>query len=258
MRSIWKGSIGFGLVNIPVKMYSATEESTLPFISIDKSNNARVRYKKVNETTGKEIKDSDLVKGYKMGESLVIVDEEDFKKVTPEKIDHLEIVQFVNEKDIDAVYFEKPYYLEPEKAGVRAYALLRDALKKEGKAALGPLVYHKREWVCLIKPLGDFLVMHRLRFAQEIRDTAGLVVPQTTIKAEEIKMASSLINQLTKPFKPEMFRDEFSDKLLKLIEAKAKGKGGSFKPMKVVHSTTTEDLMQKLKESLKSPAKKAS
>jgi DNA end-binding protein Ku len=257
MRSIWKGSIGFGLVNIPVKMYSATEESNLPFVTLDKNNHARIRYKKINENTGKDVKEGDIVKGYKVGENYVILEEEDFKKATPEKLDHLEIVQFVIEKEIDAVYFEKPYYLEPEKSGARAYALLRDALKKEGKAALGPLVYHKREWVCLIKPKDDLLVLHRLRFAQEVRAADGLVVPKTEVKNEELKMASMLINQLTKPFKPELFKDEFSDKLLSVIEAKAKGKSSSYKPLKVVHSTT-EDLMQKLKASLKTPAKKAS
>ncbi len=257
MRSIWKGSIGFGLVNIPVKLYSATEESTLAFITLDKNNNARIRYKKINEATGKDVKEGDIVKGYKMGEGYVILEEEDFKKATPEKYDHLEIVQFVTEKEIDPVYYEKPYYLEPEKTGARAYALLRDALKKEGKAALGPLVYHKREWICLIKPMGELLVLHRLRFAQEIREANGLTLPKAESKGEEIKMATMLINQLTKPFKPEQFRDEFSEKLIKVIEAKAKGKTTNFKPLKLVHSTT-EDLMQKLKASLKTPAKKAS
>ncbi|HUR64729.1 MAG TPA: Ku protein [Chitinophagaceae bacterium] len=258
MRSIWKGSIGFGLVNIPVKMYAATEESNLPFITLDKNNNARIRYKKVNDTTGKDVNETDIVKGYKMGEGYVIVEEEDFIKATPEKVDHLEIVQFVQEKDIDAVYYEKPYYLEPEKSGARAFALLREALKKESKAALGPLVYHKREWVCLIKPLNDVLVLHRLRFAQEIRATDGLVVPKTEIKGDELKMAAQLINQLTKPFNPEQFKDEFSEKMLKVIEAKSKGKTSSVKSLKVVHTSTTEDLMQKLKASLKTPAKKAS
>ena len=134
MRPIWTGSIGFGLVNIPVKMYSATEECNLPFITLDKNNHARIRYKKVNETTGKEMDPKDIVKGYKVGKEYVIVEDEDFEKATPEKLDHLEIVQFVSEKEIDAVYFEKPYYLEPDKTGMKAYCLLRDALKKEGKA----------------------------------------------------------------------------------------------------------------------------
>jgi DNA end-binding protein Ku len=114
MRPIWTGSIGFGLVNIPVKMYSATDESNLPFITLDKNNHARIRYKKVNETTGNEIDPKDIVKGYKVGKEYVIVEDEDFEKATPEKLDHLEIVQFISEKEIDAVYFEKPYYLEPD------------------------------------------------------------------------------------------------------------------------------------------------
>jgi DNA end-binding protein Ku len=257
MRPIWTGSIGFGLVNIPVRLYSAVDESTLAFISIDKNNHARIKYKKVNESTGKEVNHQDIVKGFQVGKDVVIVEDSDFQKVAPEKNDHLEIVQFINEKEIDAVFFEKPYYLEPDKTGTRAYALLRDALKKEGKAALGPLVYHKKEWICLIKPLGDVLVMHRLRFAQEIRAVTGLTIPKSEAKSDEIKMASLLINQLTKPFKPELFKDEFSEKLLKVIEAKAKGKSVPLKTMKVVHSTT-EDLMLKLKASLKSPAKKAS
>jgi DNA end-binding protein Ku len=258
MRPIWTGSIGFGLVNIPVKLYSATDESTLPFFTLDKTNNARIRYKKVNEVTGKEVSQENIVKGFKVGKEVVIVDEEDFKKATPEKYDHLEIVQFISEKEIDAVYFEKPYYLEPDKTGAKAYALLRDALKKEGKAAIGPLVYHKKEWICLIKPLDNLLVMHRLRFAEEIRKGEDINIPQQQIKAEELKMAATLINQLTKPFKPEQFKDEFSEKLLKLIEAKAKGKTPDYKPLKVVHSNTTEDLMQKLKASLKTTTKKAS
>jgi DNA end-binding protein Ku len=257
MHTLWKGSLGFGLVNIPVRLYSATDESTIPFVSLDKNNHARIRYKKVNETTDKEVRYEDIVKAYKMGEEYVIVEEEDFKKATPEKLDHLEIVQFVAEKEIDAVYYEKPYYLAPEKGGAKAYTLLRDALKKEGKAALGPLVYHKREWICLVKPQGDILVMHRLRFAQEIRSTDEISIPKGDIKADELKMASMLINQLTKPFKPEQFKDEFSDKLIKVIEGKAKGSKAPVKSMKVVHSVT-EDLMEKLKASLKVPNKKAS
>ncbi|MGZ8537453.1 MAG: non-homologous end joining protein Ku [Flavisolibacter sp.] len=259
MRPIWTGSIGFGLVNIPVRMYSATEESTIPFVSLDKNNHARIRYKKVNETTGKEVKYEDIVKGYELGKNMVIVDDEDIKKASPEKMDQLTIVQFIKEDEIDPRYFEKPYYLEPDKQGAKAYALLRDALKKEGKAALGPLVFHRREWICLVKPQDDVLVMHRLRFPEEIRDTTTLTIPKAEVKDAELKMAAALINQLTMPFKPEDFKDEFSEKLMKVIENKAKGKTTTNKPLKVVHSSTTQDLMQILKESLKpAPRKKAS
>ena len=259
MRPIWTGSIGFGLVNIPVRLYSATEESTIPFVSLDKNNHARIRYKKVNESTGKEVKYEDIVKGYELGKNMVIVDDEDIKKASPEKMDQLTIVQFIKEDEIDSRYFEKPYYLEPDKQGAKAYALLRDALKKEGKAALGPLVFHRREWICLVKPQDDVLVMHRLRFPEEIRETTTLTIPKAEVKDAELKMAAALINQLTMPFKPEDFKDEFSEKLIKVIENKAKGKTSTNKPLKVVHSSTTQDLMQILKDSLKpAPRKKAS
>ena len=257
MRPLWKGSIGFGLVNIPVRLYSATEESNVSFVSIDKKNNARIRYKKVNETTGKEVTTADIVKAYEMGGQYVVMENEDFDKALPVKKDHIDIVQFVNEKEIDVLYYEKPYYLEPEKGGDKAYVLLREALKKEGKAALGLFVFHNREWVCLLKPSGNVIVLNRLRFTEEIRPTAGLVISDQTIKAEELKMASTLINQLTKPFKPEQFKDEYAEKLMEVIQAKSKGKVAAYKPMKVVHNTATEDLMAKLKASLK-PTKKAS
>lgn len=254
---MWKGSIGFGLVNIPVRMYVATEESSIPFVQLDKKTHARVRYKKVSELSGKELNVEDIARAYQLGDDYVIVDDADFEKAAPEKVDHLEITQFISEKEIDPVYFEKPYYLEPDKVSAKAYVLLRDALKKEGKCGLGMLVYHNKEWVCLIKPLRNVLVLHRLRFSDEIRSEAGVVVPDTQVKADELKMASLLIAQLTKPFKPQEYRDTYSEKLLQVIEAKAKGKV-SGKPLKVAHNATTADLMEKLKASLKHTTKKAS
>jgi DNA end-binding protein Ku len=256
MRPIWTGAIGFGLVNIPVRLYSATDESTIPFVSLDKHDHARIRYKKVNEKTGKEVAFQDIVKGYEMGKEMVIVDDEDFRKATPEKYDHLAIMQFVKENEIDGRYFEKPYYLEPDKGGDRAYVLLRDALKKTGEVGVGPLVFHKREWICMVKPMDKVLVLHRLRFPEEIREIDSLNIPNAPVKDAEMKMAVSLINQLTQKFEPGEFKDEFSAKLLKVIEAKAKGKGATVKQMKTINSPTTVDLMEKLKESLKPSARK--
>ena len=257
MRSMWKGSIGFGLVNIPVRLYVATEESNISFVQLDKKDHSRVRYKKVNENSGRELNQVDILRGYPIGDNYVIVDDQDMQKAMPEKFDHLEIVQFVNEKEIDPVYYEKPYYLEPDKAGAKAYTLLRDALKKEGKAGLGLLVYHNKEWLCLVKAQRKVLVLHRLRFSNEIRNEQGLVIPETDIRAEEIKMASLLIAQLTKPFKADDWKDTYSEKLLQVIEAKAKGKA-TRKPLKIVHSATTSDLMETLKASLKQTTKRAS
>lgn len=254
MRILWKGSIGFGLINIPVKLYTATEDSNLKFSTMDKKNNAAIKYRKVNEVTGKEVAPADIVKAYKVGNDVVLLEKEDFEKAAPGKKDHIDITQFVLEREIDSVYYEQPYYLEPDKSGVRAYALLRDALQKEGKGALGTFIFHDREWVCLIKPAASVLVLNRLRFAEEIKSTEELTLPDSKTSAAELKMAASLIKQLTKPFKPEKFKDEYAAKLLKVIQAKSKGKVTKFKPMQVVHTTSTEDLMEKLKASLK-PAK---
>ena len=259
MRSVWKGSLGFGLVNIPVSMFVATEESNISFFQLDKKDHARVKYKKVNENSGKELHQEDIVKGYEIDGKYVIVEDSDFAQAMPEKTDHLEIIQFVDEKEIDPVYYEKPYYVAPEKIGGKAYALLRDALMLENRVGLGVMVYHNKEWFCMIKPQNKVLILYKLRFSDEVRSAAGLSIPDTPVNKDELKMASLLISQLTRPFNAEDFRDTYSEKLMKIIEAKAHGKLTG-KQLKVVHNATTNDLMQKLKESLavKKTSKKAS
>lgn len=254
MKAIWTGSIGFGLVNIPVKMFSAVEESSLDLDMLDKKDHANIRFKRVNENTGKEVAWENIVRGYLINEKYVVLDKTDFEKASPEKTKHIEIKQFVDEKEIDSTYFEAPYYLEPEKTGVRAYGLLREALQKTKKAGVGLFVMHNREHVCIIKSKEDVLILNRIRFAQEIRSPKDLNLPSTKSKPPELKMAMSLINQLTKPFDVKKFKDDYSEKLLKIIKAKSKGKAIPFTPMKVVHSKT-KDLMEQLKASLSAKRK---
>jgi DNA end-binding protein Ku len=255
MKAIWTGSIGFGLVNIPVKLYSAVEESTLDLDMLDKKDHSNIRFKRVNENTGREVAWENIVKGYLLNDKYVVLDKSDFEKVSPEKTKHIEIGQFVDEKEIDSTYFEAPYYLEPEKTGVRAYCLLRDALRKTGQAGVGLFVMREREHVAVIKALDDVLVLNRIRFAQEIRSPKDLKIPATKSKPDELKMAVNLINQLSKKFDPGKYKDDYSDRLLKIIRAKSKGKAVPFKPMKVVHSKT-KDLMEQLKASLSTPSKR--
>lgn len=257
MRAIWTGSIGFGLVNIPIKMYSAVESSTLDLDMLDKKDHANIRFKRVNENTGKEVAWENIVKGYLVGEKYVILDKTDFEKASPEKTRHIEITQFVDEKEIDSTYFEQPYFLEPEKTGTRAYALLRDALAKTGKAGVGMFVMRDREHVAIIKALGGAIVLNRIRFAEEIRSSKELKLPDTKTKPAELKMAIDLVNQLTSKFDPKKYKDDYTGRLLKIIKAKAKGKVTPFKPMKVVHSKT-EDLMEQLKASLSTGKRRAS
>ena len=257
MKAIWTGSIGFGLVNIPIKLFTATESSSLDFDMLDKKDLSNIRFKRVNENTHKEVEYANIVKGYMLDGKYVVLDDTDFKKAAPEKSSHVEIIQFVKQSEIGSMYFESPYYVAPEKNGTRAYVLLREALAKSGKVGLGTFVMRSKEHVCMIMAMDDVLVLNRLRFPQEIRKTTDLDLPTTKSKPEEIKMAVSLIDQLTKPFNPKMFKDEYTEKLLKVIQAKAKGKSVPFKPLKVVHSKS-KDLMEQLQASLSASKRKAS
>lgn len=257
MKAIWTGSIGFGLVNIPVKLYTATQTSKLDFDMLDKKDLANIKFKRVNENTQKEVVWGNIVKGFMLDDKYVVIDENDFKKAAPEKTSHVEIVQFVKSEEIESVYFEAPYYVKPEKSGVRAYVLLKEALAKAGKVGLGTFVMRDKEHVCMIKPVDDVIVLNRLRYPEEIRKTDELELPTAKSKPNELKMAISLIDQLTKPFDPSLFKDDYSDKLMKIIKAKAKGKPVAYKPLKVVHSKS-KDLMEQLQASLSASKRKAS
>lgn len=257
MRAIWTGAIGFGLVNIPVKMYSATQDSSLDLDMLDKKDHSNIRFQRVNEKTGKEVPWENIVRGYKYEGEYVVLTDEDFKQASPEKSKIIEIAEFVDVVDIDAVYYETPYYLEPEKTGVKAYALLRDALAKSGKVGLGTYVMRTKEAIGIIRPMEEVLVLNKMRFAEEIRDHKDLKIPEEKTKPNELKMAMALIDQLAGPFEIDKYKDTYSEQLMKVIEAKAKGKKITAPTMKVVHSKS-QDLMDQLKASLSSAKRKAS
>ncbi len=257
MKAIWTGAIGFGLVNIPVKLFSAVEASELDLDMLDKKDHANIKFKRVNEKTGKEVEWKNIVKAYNLNDRYVVLEDEDFERAAPEKTKMVEITEFIDEEEVNSLYYEMPYYAEPEKNGVKAYALLRDALKKSGKAGLGSFVLRSKESLCLIKTEGDVIVVYRIRFAQELRSPKDLKIPASSSKPAEMKMATELINQLTAKFDISKFKDTYTDKLLKIIRAKSKGKLKAVPQMKVVHSKTT-DLMSQLKASLGTGRKKAS
>jgi len=258
MRAIWTGAIGFGLVNIPVRLFSATESSDLDLSMLDKKDHARIRFKRVNEETGKEVAWENIVKGYDYEGKYIILTDEDFEKASPEKSKIIEITEFVNEDEIDSIFFETPYYLEPQKAGEKAYALLREALEKSGKVGLGNYVMRSKESLCVLKPLENVIVLNKIRFAQEIRNVNDLNLPgKAGIKSAELQMAIALIDQLTGKFDIAKYKDTYAEALLKLIHAKAKGKKPATPELRVVHSKA-KDLMSQLKASLDVKKKKAS
>ncbi|RNI32716.1 Ku protein [Hanamia caeni] len=258
MRAIWTGAIGFGLVNIPVKIYSATESSNLNLDMLDKKDHSKIKYQRVNENTGKEVEWGNIVKGYKIANDYVILDEKDFEAASPEKTKTINITDFVKESEISSLYYETPYYLEPDKSGTRPYKLLLEALEKTKKVGIATFVMRNKEALAVLRPEKNVIVLNKIRFEQEIRDPAELTLPKNTeIKPAELKMAISLIDQLTDKFDISKYKDNYNDELLKIIEAKSKGKKIKAPEMKVVHSKT-KDLMEQLKASLDVKRKKAS
>jgi len=258
MRPLWTGAIGFGLVNIPVKLFSATSASELDLDMLDKKDHSHIRYVRVNEKTGKEIPWENIVKGYKLNNRYVVLDDKDFETANAVKTKVIEISDFVDEKEIDSIYFETPYYLAPDKSGDRAYALLREALLKTGKVGIASFVMRNKEGLAILRASGNIIILNRMRFAEEIRNTNEIAAPsKTTIKPGELKMAISLINQLSGKFDIKQYKDTYTAQLLKIIRAKAKGTKPAVPQLKVVHSRT-KDLMEQLKASLGTKRKKAS
>lgn len=259
MKAIWNGAIGFGLVNIPVKIYSATETTKLDLDMLDKSDFSNIRFKRVNENTGKEVKWENIVKGYLMDEKYIVLEEEDYEAASPEKTKILSIDQFVKEEEVDSVYFETPYYLEPQKNGESAYRLLLKALEKTSMVGIGTFVLRETEAIGMIRPYNEeILVLNRLRFNQEIRNYTDLKIPaQKAPKPAELKMAVNLIEQLSQEFDPAMYKDTYSDELMKIIKQKAKGKNIKAKKAQPAKEGKVIDLMAQLKASLNTSKSKS-
>lgn len=250
MRSIWKGSVSFGLVNIPVKLYSATQQSSLNLDMVDRRDMGKVRFRRINENTGKELTMENIGKAYKLNNEYILLDDDDFEAAAPEKTKIIEVNNFVKEAEIDTIYFENSYYIEPEKAGEKAYALLREALAKTGKVGLAQFVLRTSATLSVIKPMKNVLVLSKIRFAEEIRSIEELNLPaKSLVKTEELKMATALINQYTDTFNIEKFKDEYAASLMKVIEDRAAGKKGKVRKLKVTY-TKTDNLMDQLKASL--------
>ena len=250
-RSLWTGAISFGLVNIPVKILSAVQESTLDLDMLDSKDLAPIKYKRVNEKSGKEVKWENIVKGYMIGDKYVVLDPEDFVNADAEKTQTIDIQNFVNAHEIDSIYYEQPYYLEPGKNGQKPYGILRDALQQSKKVGVATFVFRNKEVLAIIRPFNKIIVLNRIRFDEEIRDSKSIAVPPVSkSKTKELDMAIKLIDHLTTKFNISKFKDEYTAKLLKVIRAKSKGKLRKVPAkMKVVHTKNTE-LMEALKASL--------
>ena len=254
MRSIWNGAISFGLVTIPIKMYSGSEERKLDLDMLDKNDHARIRYKRVNEVTGEEVAWKDIVKGFRQDDAYIILSDEDFEKANMKKSKTIDIEEFIDESEVEEVLFKKPYFLEPQKDGEKSYNLLRDALKETGKLGVATFVMRQKENLSLIGVYKDALVLHVIRFADEIRDPSDLKLPSVKVSEKEVGMAKMLIEQYTEKFDFEKYKDIYNDQLMEIIKAKSSGKVVSPEKFET-KATPAQDLMAQLKASLEKKKK---
>lgn len=251
MRSIWKGTIGFGLVSIPMKLYPAVESTSLDLDMLDGRDHAHIKFQRINEKTRKEVPFDKIVKGYLYkDDTYVIVEESDFEAAAPEKTKTIEIESFVDIESINPMFYETSYYAEPEAKSNKAYVLLLQVLKKSKKAGLARFVLRSTESLCIVHPVDNVLVVTRIRFQQQIRSADDLKIDaQVAISKKELEVGLALVNQYAENFDVSKYVDTYQKKLLKLIEAKAKGKRPTIKKLKP-QQESSEDLYSQLMSSL--------
>jgi DNA end-binding protein Ku len=254
-RAIWSGSISFGLLNVPVKLYSAVSRKQISFRELRESDGSRIRHKRVAESDGEEVPYEEIVKGYELApDHYVVLTRDELEDLDPKKTKAIEIEDFVDLDQIDPIYFVQPYYLAPDKGAERAYGLLVKAMNDERKVAVSRFVLRNREHLAAIRPMGDVLTLTTMRFADEVVSPEELddAMPENgeAPKKKELDMAKQLVGSLTGDFDPSQYRDEYREELLALIERKAKGEELVEAVSEEPKPTKAPDLMAALEESL--------
>ena len=255
MRTIWKGSISFGLVNIPVGLYPATRSANqVKFRMLRKSDHSPIRYKRVAETDEKEVAWEDIVKGYEYEkDNFVVLSEKDLERVKIASTQTVDIKEFVKLEEIDPMFFDEPYYLAPEKGGDKAYTLLRDALEQSGKVGIAKVVIKTREHLAAVKPMDKALVLELMHFPDELVDASELKLPSDgKVGQKELKMAESLIDGMSGKWDPEQYKDEYREAVMEVINEKVEAGGKELPAQKAKSKKATNvvDLMAVLQESL--------
>jgi DNA end-binding protein Ku len=253
-RSIWSGAISFGLVNVPVKLYSAVSRKTVRFHQLNGKTGTRIQQKRVDPSTGDEVSFEDIVKGYELTkESYVVVTPDELDALDPERTRTIDIEDFVDQAEIDPVYYDHPYYLAPDKGAGKAYRLLLDAMRESEKVAIARVVLRSKEQLVAIRPAGNALMMETMVFHDEVvaPDTIEELPEEADAKTSdrELKMAQQLIDSLSSEFEPERYHDEYREKVLDLIERKAQGEEIATQP-EAPEPARVPDLMAALEASL--------
>jgi DNA end-binding protein Ku len=254
MRAIWKGAISFGLVNIPIALYPATSREEFKFRMLRASDLSSINFKRIAEADGKEVPWEEIVKGYEYEPGrFVVLKEEDFARIDIEATRTVDITDFVRLEEVDPMYFRKPYYMEPAKGGEKAYVLLHDALAESGKIGIAKVVIKTREYLASVKPAKRGLVLELMHFADELVDASQVKVPENReISKKEMEMARALIEGMSSEWRPEKYKDDYNEALLRLIDEKVEH-GGKLpgKPKSAPHPGGVIDLVSVLQESLK-------
>jgi DNA end-binding protein Ku len=254
-RAIWTGAISFGLVTVPVRLYSAVNRKTVSFNQLDSSDNGRIAQKRVNPRTGEEVPYERIVKGYAIApDSYVVISNEELDALEPEKTRTIDIEDFVEQSEIDPIFYDHPYYLAPGPGGAKPYRLLLDAMRETGKVAIARVVIRSKESLVAIRPAGDVLEMSTMLFADEVTDPTRIdELPdpgdvKTTDK--ELAIAKQLVDSLAGPFEPGKYKDEYREQVLALIERKAAGEEIAVQEVPEAAPTEVPDLMSALQASL--------
>ncbi len=253
MASIWKGSLTFGLVNIPVELKTAVREDHISFRLLHEEDLSPVKYERVCASDGETIPWNEIVKGYEYEKGkFVVMSDDDFKAAALEQSKTIDILDFVKAEEIDPRYFDSPYYLVPGKGGDKAYALLREAIRKSGSVGIGKIIIRQKQHIAGVKVVGDALVLEIMRFANELVDPSEYSFPPAAqVRPQELQMAEQLVSSLAEPFDPEKYTDEYRTNLMKIIRAKMKGKKVVYEePAEEPEGTKVVDLMARLQASL--------
>jgi DNA end-binding protein Ku len=248
--TVWKGHLTFGLLSLPVKLYSAARSETVSFNQLHKSDNSRVRQVLYCQAEDKPIQRSEIVKGYEYEkDKYVVIDDEDIKKVAPRTAKTMEIQEFVKAEEVDPIFFESSYYLAPDEAGEKAYALLFEALRRTGCVGVAKIAMHNREHIVILRPGPQGLMLHTMYYRYEIRQVDEFRTDLSLIKDKELELAKTLVESLLAPFEPDKYQDSYRENLLKMIEDKVQGKQ-VVETTAPAHKAQVIDIMEALKMSL--------
>lgn len=257
-RPLWKGTLGFGLVSIPVQIFTAVRDVGPHFHFLRAKDLSRIQYKKVAEKDQKPVERDELVKGFEYEKGrYVVLDDEDFEKAAVKRNSIIELMDFVGADEVDDRYFDKPYYLLPQKGGEKAYALLREALRDAGRVGIAKIVMRDKPHLAAVEVIKDALVLSTMRFREELVPVSEYDFPRATPRAPEVKMARQLVDTLAAEWDPDKYSNEYRANLLKIIEAKRKNRTAKLVRQEVETDDKVVDLMERLRASLGQAAKPA-